>query len=109
MGIALNRFRLRFVTDRLPDPDVILFGPTEPVVALLLSRITSADAKDRGVTVRGEAGDLALRPRGRVRTVLCRNRVSLGRGVAPCRNPARFDTFNKVASSGEVPANWRAR
>lgn len=59
---------VRLITDRTPAPDIILFGPTEPVVALLLGRITPAEAKDRGVTVRGAVDELSgLRPRGRVR------------------------------------------
>jgi hypothetical protein len=50
---------------RALDPDIILTGPTEPVVGLLLGRIGATTARDAGVTVRGQAGELAgLRPRG---------------------------------------------
>lgn len=59
---------VRLVADRIPAPDIILFGPTEPVVALLLGRISPAEANDRGVTVRGDVDELSgLRPRGRIR------------------------------------------
>jgi DNA-binding HxlR family transcriptional regulator len=58
---------VRLVDGRTPDPDIILFGPTESVVALLLGRISAHEAEDRGVTVRGVVEDLAgLRPRGRI-------------------------------------------
>jgi len=50
---------------RSVNPDIILIGPTEPVVAHLLGRITSAAAKAAGVSVRGNGNRLAgLRPRG---------------------------------------------
>jgi DNA-binding HxlR family transcriptional regulator len=50
---------------RALDPDIILTGPTEPVVGLLLGRIGATTAREAGVTVRGQAGELAgLRPRG---------------------------------------------
>jgi DNA-binding HxlR family transcriptional regulator len=50
---------------RSPDPDIILTGPTEPVVACLLGRITATQAQHAGVTIRGPASKLrGLRPRG---------------------------------------------
>ena len=50
---------------RNPEPDIILIGPTEPVVAYLLGRIDRAAATSAGVSVRGPARNLRqLRPRG---------------------------------------------
>ena len=50
---------------RSPDPDIILTGPAEPVVGCLLGRITAAQARHAGATVRGPASKLrGLRPRG---------------------------------------------
>jgi hypothetical protein len=46
-------------------PDVTLSGPPEPVVGLLLGRITRAEAESRGVTSAGDVRALTgLRPRG---------------------------------------------
>lgn len=50
---------------RAANPDIILTGPTEPVVAYLLGRITSTAAHAAGVSVRGDGHQLtSLRPRG---------------------------------------------
>jgi len=50
---------------RTPEPDIILIGPTEPVVAFLLGRIDRTAATSAGVSVRGPANRLLkLRPRG---------------------------------------------
>ena len=50
---------------RTPEPDIILIGPTEPVVAYLLGRIDREAATSAGVTIRGRASELRrLRPRG---------------------------------------------
>lgn len=50
---------------RSANPDIILTGPTEPVVAYLLGRITSTAAQAAGVSVRGDGHQLTgLRPRG---------------------------------------------
>ena len=57
--------RVRLTAGRAPDPDVILTGPTEPVVSTLLGRITSDQARTSGVTIRGPVQKLRnLRPRG---------------------------------------------
>jgi len=64
--LVSERGEVHLAVDRRPNPDIILFGPTEPVVSLLLGRITDAEAADRGVTVRGPVEELSgLRPRGR--------------------------------------------
>jgi len=50
---------------RARQPDVILTGPTEPVVGYLLGRITLDAARKQGVLVRGPGSKLSgLRPRG---------------------------------------------
>ncbi len=50
---------------RAIDPDVILTGPTEPVVGCLLGRISPRDAQNAGVAIRGSTSKLrGLRPRG---------------------------------------------
>lgn len=47
------------------DPDVVLTGPPESVVGILLGRISQAEAVGAGVQVTGRARRLAgLRPRG---------------------------------------------
>ncbi|MEO7555804.1 MAG: helix-turn-helix domain-containing protein [Acidimicrobiales bacterium] len=57
--------RVHLRSGRAPDPDVILSGPIEAVVGLLLGRIDDALAAERGVTTRGATHVLAgLRPRG---------------------------------------------
>ncbi len=57
--------RVTLAPGRAPEPDVILTGPTEPAVALLLGRIHKAEAIQRGVRIRGSARALSgLRPRG---------------------------------------------
>jgi len=56
---------VQLVPGRAPAPDVSLAGPTEPVVGLLLGRITRADAVSRGVRATGDVRRLGgLRPRG---------------------------------------------
>ena len=61
---------VRLSAGRMPEPDVVLTGPTEPVVAYLLGRIDTPTAKAAGVSVRGAGSKLrGLRPRGeRVRS-----------------------------------------
>jgi len=50
---------------RAPKPDIILTGPTEPVVGYLLGRISVEGARAAGVSVRGPGSKLkGLRPRG---------------------------------------------
>lgn len=50
---------------RAPEPDIILIGPTEPVVGYLLGRISVERARAAGVSVRGPGSKLkGLRPRG---------------------------------------------
>lgn len=50
---------------RASEPDIVLTGPTEPVVGYLLGRISSDEAMAAGVSVRGSASKLGgLRPRG---------------------------------------------
>lgn len=50
---------------RSTSSDIILTGPSEPVVAYLLGRITSTAAHAAGVSVRGDRSRLGgLRPRG---------------------------------------------
>lgn len=69
--------RVGLVPGRAREPDVILAGPTEPVVGFLLGRITSEEARQDGVSIRGPASKLrGLRPRGeRARpTTAVRNR-----------------------------------
>ena len=57
--------RVRLSEGRTPDPDIILAGPTEPVVAYLLGRINATSAHTAGVSVRGPGRKLTgLRPRG---------------------------------------------
>jgi len=57
--------RVRLTEGRAPDPDIILTGPTEPVVAYLLGRIDANDAHVAGVSIRGSGRKLTgLRPRG---------------------------------------------
>ncbi len=57
--------RVRVTPERALQPDVILAGPTEPVVGLLLGRITADQARTSGVTIRGPVQKLRdLRPRG---------------------------------------------
>ena len=47
------------------NPDVVISGPVEPAVGLLLGRIDKATATDHGVTAHGPIKTLAgLRPRG---------------------------------------------
>lgn len=56
---------VRLIEGRVAEPDIILTGPTEPVVALLLGRVDAATATDAGVVTRGPTRKLALlRPRG---------------------------------------------
>jgi DNA-binding HxlR family transcriptional regulator len=48
-----------------PDSDIDLAGPMEPVVGLLLGRISRSQAEAAGVTAKGAVAKLAgLRPRG---------------------------------------------
>lgn len=57
--------RVTLTDGRAANPDVVLTGPTEPVVAYLLGRITAEAARAAGVTVRGPGERLrGLRPRG---------------------------------------------
>lgn len=50
---------------RATEPDVVISGPIEPAVGLLLGRIDETAAADNGVTARGPTRMLAgLRPRG---------------------------------------------
>lgn len=57
--------RIALQPGRTADPDVILTGPTEPMVGLLLGRITATESHANGVTIRGKASTLrGLRPRG---------------------------------------------
>ena len=56
---------VRLTEGRTSAPDIILIGPTEPVVAYLLGRINSRTAKAAGVAVRGPGSKLkGLRPKG---------------------------------------------
>jgi DNA-binding HxlR family transcriptional regulator len=60
---------VRLHDGRSPEPDVILTGPAEPVVAYLLGRIDADTAHASGVSVRGQASRLTrLRPRGENRS-----------------------------------------
>ncbi|MBV9100942.1 MAG: helix-turn-helix transcriptional regulator [Candidatus Dormibacteraeota bacterium] len=57
--------RVHIATRAASTPDVTLAGPPEPVVGLLLGRITRAQAEARGVRARGDVRRLTgLRPRG---------------------------------------------
>lgn len=57
--------RVHLAGGRATQPDVGLAGPTEPVVALLLGRISRAEAAAQGVSIGGDTRLLAgLRPRG---------------------------------------------
>jgi DNA-binding HxlR family transcriptional regulator len=57
--------RVQLVPGRTRQPDIILTGPTEPVVGVLLGRITPDHARQSDVTIRGPAHRLRdLRPRG---------------------------------------------
>lgn len=57
--------RVQLTTGRAREPDVILTGPTEPVVGTLLGRITPDQARQSGVAIRGPVHKLqGLRPRG---------------------------------------------
>lgn len=57
--------RVALTEGRAADPDIVLTGPTEPVVGYLLGRITADQARAAGVSVRGPGDRLAgLRPRG---------------------------------------------
>ncbi len=57
--------RVHVVGGLVRDADIVLAGPTEPVVALLLGRISRANAASRGVSTRGDVRRLrGLRPRG---------------------------------------------
>ena len=57
--------RVQLNEGRTPEPDIILIGATEPVVAYLLGRIDRAAATSAGVSIRGRASELRrLRPRG---------------------------------------------
>ncbi len=61
--------RVTLSPGRAAQPDVILTGPTEPVVGLLLGRLTRAQAMEQGVGIRGSARALgSLRPRGEEHT-----------------------------------------
>lgn len=56
---------VRLSDGRAPEPDVVLVGPTEPVVGYLLGRIDITAARAAGVSVRGPSNRLrSLRPRG---------------------------------------------
>lgn len=56
---------VRLSEGRTTEPDIILTGPTEPVVAYLLGRIDTRTAEATGVSVRGPGSKLRnLRPRG---------------------------------------------
>ena len=56
---------VRLIEGRIAQPDIILTGPTEPVVAFLLGRIDAATATGAGLVTRGPTRQLALlRPRG---------------------------------------------
>ncbi len=57
--------RVHLTPGRTAEPDVVLAGPTEPTVGLLLGRISATTAVANGVTIRGSARKLrGLRPRG---------------------------------------------
>ena len=65
MTLVSAQGRVHVVVGRVRDADIVLAGPTEPVVALLLGRISRANATIRGVTVNGHVRRLrGLRPRG---------------------------------------------
>jgi DNA-binding HxlR family transcriptional regulator len=75
--------RVRLREGRIPEPDVILTGPAEPVVAYLLGRIDAATARASGVSIRGQGSRLAgLRPRGE-RKIRTRSRVDPRVGRCP--------------------------
>jgi DNA-binding HxlR family transcriptional regulator len=57
--------RVHLAPGTATDPDIVLSGASEPVVGLLLGRISGAQARSRGVEVRGDVRRLSgLRPRG---------------------------------------------
>ena len=57
--------RVQLTDGRVRQPDIILIGPTEPVVGLLLGRITADQARQADVIIRGPSHKLrGLRPRG---------------------------------------------
>jgi DNA-binding HxlR family transcriptional regulator len=61
--------RVHLARGRATDPDVVLAGTPEPVVALLLGRITRAEAESRGVETKGDVRRLrGLHPRGEGRS-----------------------------------------
>ena len=61
---------VHLATGRAAKPDVVLAGPDEAVVGLLLGRIGRAEAGSRGVTATGNVRGLSgLRPRGERRPV----------------------------------------
>ncbi len=61
--LTAHEGQVRLTPGRVATPDIILAGPTEPVVGLLLGRISPAEATAGGVTTRGPARMLrGLRP-----------------------------------------------
>ncbi len=61
---------VHLATGRAAKPDVVLAGPDEAVIGLLLGRIGRAEAESRGVTATGNVRGLSgLRPRGERRPV----------------------------------------
>jgi DNA-binding HxlR family transcriptional regulator len=61
---------VHLATRRSAKPDVVLAGPDEAVVGLLLGRVGRAEAESRGVTATGNVRGLrGLRPRGEQRPV----------------------------------------
>ncbi len=65
MTLISSGGRVHLAPGRATAPDITLAGPTEPVVGLLLGRISKATATARGVTTVGDTRRLkGLRPRG---------------------------------------------
>lgn len=65
LTLVSSRGQVHLSSGGRADPDVTLTGPTEPVVGLLLGRISRSTAESRGVTVKGDVRRLrGLRPRG---------------------------------------------
>ena len=92
--------RVHLTPGRTSTPDVILSGPTEPVVGLLLSRITATQAKSSGVTTRGATRLLnRLRPRGERRAeVPAETRID----NRPPRGAAIARGGDRIGSSADV-------
>jgi DNA-binding HxlR family transcriptional regulator len=64
MTLVSTRGRVHLVAGQIPQPDVVLTGPPDGVAGLLGGRLTSPEAKRRGVSIAGDSRLLAgLRPR----------------------------------------------